>query len=69
MAKSFNHWLTSDIKLHVDSVGCYDATHAYQGTLIDSDFYPSRAAARREAVKILREMKEDAEITETYGEW
>ena len=54
-----NYWLTSDIKIHTDSMGCMTAEHSYAGTLIDADFYESRTDCRREAVKILKEKKEE----------
>jgi uncharacterized protein YegP (UPF0339 family) len=54
-----NHWKTSDIKISKDSVGCYTATHKYAGTLIDGNFYNSRAECRRDAVEELKSLKEE----------
>ena len=54
-----NYYKTSDIKIYKDSQDSYTCEHKYQGTLIDSSWYPSRNEARREAVKILMERKED----------
>lgn len=55
---TINRYRTSDIKIHKDSQGCYECTHRYQGTLIDFNFYDSRAEARRAAVEVLMEMKD-----------
>ena len=54
-----NRFKTSDIKLHKDSQSVYEATHKYQGTLYESEFFETRAEARREAVNVLMEMKSD----------
>ena len=53
-----NYFKTLDIKISKDSVGCYTAEHRFQGTLIDGNFYNSRAECRREAVEVLREIKD-----------
>lgn len=55
-----NRYKTSDIRIHKDSVGGYEVSHRYQGTLIDWDFFNSRQEARRAGVEILKQMKEDA---------
>jgi len=49
---------TSDIKITVDSGGWYDAKHKYAGTLIDGSIFNNRSECRREAVKVLLELKE-----------
>tara|TARA_R100000541_G_scaffold3138_3_gene10338 strand:- start:91 stop:285 length:195 start_codon:yes stop_codon:yes gene_type:complete len=57
------YWLTKDISISTDSVGCRTATHRYQGLLIDSSPWEnSRAECRQEAVKILREMKQEKQL-------
>jgi uncharacterized protein YegP (UPF0339 family) len=53
-----NTYKTTDIKIHTDSAGCFSADHRFHGTLIDSEFYESRAACRRDAVEVLKEKKE-----------
>lgn len=55
---TMNYFKTSDIRISKDSVGCYTATHKYQGVLIDSNFYNDRNDCRRDAVSVLKEMKE-----------
>jgi hypothetical protein len=57
-----NEWKTSDIKIHTDSQQCRTATHRFQGTLIDMDYYPTSADCRRDAVEVLKEMKELAGV-------
>tara|TARA_B110000093_G_scaffold103674_1_gene111424 strand:- start:1145 stop:1327 length:183 start_codon:yes stop_codon:yes gene_type:complete len=52
-----NYWKTSDIKITKDSVGYFDATHKYAGSLIETGFYEDRNECRRDAVKILMEKK------------
>lgn len=52
-----NRYKTSDIRIHKDSVGAYEAHHLYQGTLIDWDFFNSRKEARAAAVEVLKEKK------------
>lgn len=52
-----NMFKTSDIRMWKDSVGCYTATHKYQGTLIDGNFYNDRNECRRDAVTVLQDMK------------
>jgi hypothetical protein len=59
-----NVWKTSDIRVTVDSVGFYTAEHKYQGLLIDGTCYDPRngnprTQCRREAVEVLREMKDE----------
>jgi hypothetical protein len=54
-----NYFKTADIKIHKDSVGCYYATHKYQGDLIDGNIYNTRAECRKDAVQVLREKKEE----------
>jgi hypothetical protein len=53
-------WKTSDIKVSKDREGFFDASHKFQGDLLVSAYCADRAAARREAVAILKEMKEQA---------
>ena len=55
--KTKNYWKTSDISLHKDSQGAYDAEHTYQGTLFEMEFFNNRREARQEAVKILKELE------------
>tara|TARA_R110000744_G_scaffold3823_1_gene14110 strand:- start:183 stop:458 length:276 start_codon:yes stop_codon:yes gene_type:complete len=62
-----NIWKTSDIKISTDSVGCITAEHKYAGKLLDNCFYESRAEARRDAVEVLKEMKELAACDQS--EW
>ena len=62
-----NYWKTSDIKLSTDSVGCITAEHKYAGILLDGCDYESRAEARRDAVEVLKEMKEMEACDQ--GEW
>ena len=52
-----NEYKTSDIKISTDSVGAMTAEHYYQGILIDSSFFESRAECRREAVQVLKDIK------------
>jgi hypothetical protein len=59
-----NTFKTSDIKISKDSAGAFTVTHKWQGTLIDSDFYDTRAEARKAAVEVLQEKKELEEIAE-----
>lgn len=54
-----NYYKTSDIKISTDSVGYMTAEHKYQGLLIDSGFYENRSDCRRDAVEVLKEIKED----------
>ena len=65
MKTSINSWKTSDIKLSKDSAGYWSATHKFQGLLIDGHpffefegMHNERTLVRREAVKILKEMKD-----------
>ena len=60
-----NRFKTSDIKIHVDSVGFFECRHKFQGMLIDGAYYESRGEARREAVKVLREIQEFGPIDHT----
>lgn len=53
-----NIYLTKDIKIHTDSQQNRTATHKYHGTLIDGDYYPTVADCRRDAVEVLKEIKE-----------
>lgn len=53
-----NEFKTSDIKVNREADGCYSATHRFQGDLIVSMIYDSRTEARRDAVEVLKEIKE-----------
>lgn len=69
-----NHFKTSDIKISTDSTGMMTATHKFQGTLDDGTYHASRAECRRQAVKTLKEMKEQDSapsvgFTFTGGGW
>lgn len=55
-----NEFKTSDISITKDREGFFDASHKYQGDLIVTGYYADRAECRREAVRILKEMKEQA---------
>jgi hypothetical protein len=55
-----NHWKTSDIKISTDSAGFMSAEHKWAGLLIDSGYFNSRGECRREAVLVLKEMKEES---------
>jgi hypothetical protein len=61
-----NIYKTADIKISSDSMGAITATHKFHGVLIDSHMFwantqsESRQIARREAVKILKEIKAQA---------
>ena len=57
--KQTNSWLTSDIKISTDSAGYMDAVHKWQGLLIETGYYLSRSECRRDAVKVLKERKEE----------
>tara|TARA_B100000809_G_scaffold1403_1_gene1603 strand:+ start:186 stop:470 length:285 start_codon:yes stop_codon:yes gene_type:complete len=57
--KQTNSWLTSDIKISTDSAGYMDAVHKWQGLLIETGYYESRSECRRDAVKVLKERKEE----------
>lgn len=59
-----NEFLTKGIKIHTDSMGCMTAEHNIQGMLIDSSYYETRAECRREAVKILKDIKVEKEYRE-----
>lgn len=50
-----NCWKTSDIKICKDSQGYYSAHHTYAGLLFETEYYPDRNSARRQAVGVLRE--------------
>jgi len=54
-----NYWKTSDIKISTDSAGYMTAEHKWAGLLIDSGYYEDRSECRRDAVEVLKEMKED----------
>jgi hypothetical protein len=58
-----NIYKTSDIKISTDSVGYMTATHPQHGILIDSAFYDTRQTCRRDAVKALREIQNNKEVT------
>ena len=60
-AKKENFWKTSDIKISKDCAGYYDAEHEWAGVLFEGSIFDSRAEARREAVIVLKEMKNDQE--------
>ena len=62
--KQTNSWLTSDIKISTDSAGYMDAVHKWQGLLIETGYYESRSECRRDAVKVLKERKEEEELDE-----
>ncbi len=53
-----NVYLAKDIKIYTDSQQNRTATHKYQGTLIDMDYYETSAECRRAAVEVLKEIKE-----------
>ena len=53
-----NEFKTSDIKVSRDADGCYSATHKYQGDLVVSMIYDSQMETRREAIEVLKEIKE-----------
>ena len=53
-----NYWKTADIKISTDSAGYMTAEHRWAGLLIDCGYYESRAECRRDAVEVLKEMKE-----------
>lgn len=55
---TMNKYKTTDIRIHKDSVGSYTATHKFQGILIDDVFYNNRDECRREAVRVLQELKD-----------
>jgi len=59
MRRKPNYWRTADVRLHRDSQGYYEATHPYAGTLFESDYFETRAQARSEAVRILRQKKQE----------
>ena len=52
-------YLVKDIKISTDSVGFRTATHGGK-ILIDSALFNSREECRKEAVKIVNEMNEQA---------
>lgn len=54
-----NRFKTSDIKLHKDSQGEYTARHGYQGYLYENSYFETRTEARQEAVRLLKELKEE----------
>jgi len=60
MTTKRNEFKTADIKISVDREGFFDASHKYQGDLIVTGYYASRKEARQDAVKILKEIKEQA---------
>jgi hypothetical protein len=55
-----NEFKTSDISITKDREGFFNACHKYQGDLIVTGYYSDRAECRRDAVRILQEMKEQA---------
>lgn len=63
--KNTNRFLTKDIKMHVDSVGGWTVTHAYQGVLVDSEFFENgRRGAYRAASDYLKQLKEEHELNQ-----
>tara|TARA_R100001369_G_scaffold83354_1_gene115518 strand:- start:815 stop:997 length:183 start_codon:yes stop_codon:yes gene_type:complete len=52
-----NEYKTADIKISTDSAGAMTAEHEYQGILMESMFFESRAECRRQAVEALKEVK------------
>lgn len=50
---------TSDIRLHKDSQGFYEASHKYAGRLFDYEYFDTRQNARRAAVDELKHAKEN----------
>ena len=63
-----NYWKTSDIKISTDSGGYMSAEHKWAGVLIDGDIFNSRSQCRREAVLVLKEMKELENYQTNKGE-
>lgn len=55
-----NEFKTADIKISTDSAGYMTASHKYQGILIEGGYYTQRDECRREAVIILKDIKEDS---------
>lgn len=53
-----NEFKTSDISISKDREGFFDASHKYQGDLIVTGYYADRTECRRDAVRILKEMKQ-----------
>jgi len=60
--RQINYWKTSDITIHKDSAGYYEAEHKYAGRLIDCECFESRTECRRAAVEVLKEKKEEEEL-------
>ena len=56
---TYNTYKTSDIRISKDRVGSYTATHLHQGILIDCDYFFNRNEARKAAVQVLKEKKEE----------
>ena len=54
-----NFWKTSDIKITKDREGFFDATHKHAGDLIVTGNFESRKECRQEAVRNLKELKEE----------
>lgn len=65
MTTTTNYWKTSDIKIHKDSAGYFEAVHKHAGRLIDWEYFENRTECRRAAVAVLKEKKE----TEAGEEW
>lgn len=47
-----------DIRISTDSVGFRTAKHSHQGVLIESALFESRAECKKEARRILRELRQ-----------
>ena len=60
-----NKFKTADIRLHKNSVGDYEAWHLYQGTLYEMEYFETRPEARKEAVNVLKVLKEN----QGYSDW
>ena len=54
-----SHWRAADIRLRRDSQGYFEATHPHAGALFESDYFETRAQARSEAVRILRQKQQE----------
>ena len=57
-AHNMNRFKTSDIILHKNSCGEYDARHRFQGQLYETLYFETRTEARRAAVDELKYAKE-----------
>lgn len=67
--QAINYWKTSDIRISKDSQGMYEASHKYQGYLLDWSYFDSRTECRREAVQQLKDRKEAEESGEGWEKW